>query len=93
MLLLSNTPHEMAQSPDMIDFFLSVADKAVCFAGRRGDAVESGNPCFRFDQPQIDAPPESGRRVFDEMTVLHGIVTVVVLDGALSVPDESTLVT
>ena len=41
MLLLRNTPHEMAKSPEMIDFFLRVADKAVCFAGKRGDAAEA----------------------------------------------------
>ncbi len=41
MLLLSNTPHEMAESPEMVDFFLRVASNAVCFAGIRGDAVEA----------------------------------------------------
>ena len=41
MLLLRNTPHEMAHSPQMIDFFLRVAGNAVCLAGKRGDAVEA----------------------------------------------------
>ena len=27
MLLLRNTPHEMARSPEMVDFFLRVAGK------------------------------------------------------------------
>jgi len=41
MLLLSNTPHEMAQSPEMIHSFMRVAGNAVCFEGKRGDAVEA----------------------------------------------------
>ncbi len=41
MLLLRNTPHEMAKSPEMIDFFLRVADKALCFEGTRGEAAEA----------------------------------------------------
>jgi hypothetical protein len=46
MLLLRNTPHEMAKSPEMIDFFVRVADKAVCFAGKRGDAAEAATHIF-----------------------------------------------
>ena len=41
MLLLRNTPHEMAKSPEMVDFFLCVADKALCFEGTRGEAAEA----------------------------------------------------
>ena len=41
MLLLRNTPHEMAQSPEMIDFFVRAVANAVCFEGRRGDAVDA----------------------------------------------------
>jgi hypothetical protein len=41
MLLLCNTPHEMAQSHKMVDLFLRVASNAVCYAGKRGDAVEA----------------------------------------------------
>jgi hypothetical protein len=41
MLLLRNTPHEMAQSPKMIDFFALAAANAVCLEGRRGDAVDA----------------------------------------------------
>jgi len=41
MLLLRNTPHEMAQSPEMIDFFLRVAASAACCEGTRGDAAEA----------------------------------------------------
>jgi hypothetical protein len=43
MLLLRNTPHEMAKSPEMIEFFLRVARNAVCYAGRRCDAVEAAS--------------------------------------------------
>lgn len=43
MLLLRNTPHEMSQSPEMIDFFLRSAADAVCFAGERGDAVDAAD--------------------------------------------------
>ncbi len=48
MLLLRNTPHEMGKSPKMIDFFLRVADKAVCFAGKRGDAAEAATDVFEL---------------------------------------------
>jgi hypothetical protein len=41
MLLLRNTPHEMGKSPEMIDFFLRVAGKALCFKGKRGEADEA----------------------------------------------------
>ena len=41
MLLLRNTPHEMAKAPEMVDFFLRVADKALCFEGKRGEAAEA----------------------------------------------------
>lgn len=41
MLLLRNTPHEMAQSPEMVDYFLRMARNAVCYEGQRGDAVEA----------------------------------------------------
>ena len=41
MLLLRNTPHEMAKSPEMVDFFLRVAEKALCFEGERGEAADA----------------------------------------------------
>jgi hypothetical protein len=41
MLLLRNTPHEMTQSGEMVDFFLRVAANAVCYAGQRGDVAEA----------------------------------------------------
>jgi hypothetical protein len=41
MLLLQNTPHEMAKSPEMIDFFLRVAEKARSFQGVRGEATDA----------------------------------------------------
>jgi hypothetical protein len=43
MLLLRNTPHEMAQSPGMVDFFFRVAGSADCCEGTRGDAVEAAS--------------------------------------------------
>ena len=46
MILLRNTPHEMTQSPEMIDFFVRVAANAVCFQGKRGDAVEAASRVF-----------------------------------------------
>jgi len=39
MLLLRNTPHALAQTPDLVDQFLRVAANAVCYEGTRGDAV------------------------------------------------------
>jgi hypothetical protein len=41
MLLLRNTPHEMAESPEMIDFFSRVAANAVCYSGNRCDVAEA----------------------------------------------------
>lgn len=41
MLLLRNTPHEMAQSPEMVDFFFRVVAEAACYEGSRGDAADA----------------------------------------------------
>jgi hypothetical protein len=41
MLLLRNTPHELGQSPEMIDLFTRCAAGAKCFAGSRGDVVDA----------------------------------------------------
>jgi hypothetical protein len=41
MLLLRNTPHEMGQSPELIDLFTRCAAGAKCFAGSRGDVVDA----------------------------------------------------
>lgn len=41
MLLLRNTPHEMAQSPELVDFFLRVSANATCYQGTRGSAEEA----------------------------------------------------
>lgn len=46
MLLLRNTPHEMAQSPEMVDFFLRVAADAVCYAGQRCEVAEAATRVF-----------------------------------------------
>ena len=41
MLLLQNTPHEMSESPEMVEFFMRLVADADCYAGTRGDAVEA----------------------------------------------------
>lgn len=41
MFLLRNTPHEMEQSPEMIELFTRCAGGAKCYAGTRGDVVEA----------------------------------------------------
>lgn len=41
MHLLRNTPHEMEQSPEMINFFLRLAANARCYSGTRGDVAEA----------------------------------------------------
>ena len=46
MLLLRNTPHEMAESPGMVDFFLRVAANAACYAGQRCDVAEASTRVF-----------------------------------------------
>ena len=46
MLLLRNTPHEMAQTPDMVDFFVRIAANAVCYAGQRCDVAEAATRIF-----------------------------------------------
>lgn len=40
-LLLRNTPHEMEQSPQMLDIFIRAVSGASCFSGKRGDAAEA----------------------------------------------------
>ncbi len=41
LLLLRNTPHEMAQSPKIVDCFQKVAADASCFEGSRGDVADA----------------------------------------------------
>jgi len=41
ILLLSNTPHEMEQSPEMISDLSRIAADAACYSGTRGDSIES----------------------------------------------------
>jgi len=43
MILLRNTPHAMAESPEMVDFFLKAVSAAKCFTGYRGDAVQGAD--------------------------------------------------
>jgi hypothetical protein len=41
ILLLSNTPHEMEQSPEMISHFSCMSADAACYSGTRGDFTEA----------------------------------------------------
>lgn len=41
MLLLQNTPHEMATAPDLLERFVRLASGAECYAGQRGDVAEA----------------------------------------------------
>lgn len=43
MHLLRNTPHELVQSPEMVEFFFRVAENAQCFAGTRCDVVAAAS--------------------------------------------------
>jgi len=52
MILLRNTPHPMADSPAMVDFFLKAVSAAKCFAGYRGDAVQGADQILHL----ISAP-------------------------------------
>jgi hypothetical protein len=36
----------MAQSPEMVDFFLRVAANAICYAGKRCDVAEAATRVF-----------------------------------------------
>ena len=48
MLLLRNTPHEMAQVPEIIDVFRRLAGNAVSYEGTRGDAAEAADRILDF---------------------------------------------
>lgn len=43
MLLLSNTPHEMGQSPEIIDSFTRAVAAAECYVGTRGEVAEAAD--------------------------------------------------
>lgn len=48
MLLLSNTPHEMSEHPEMVDSFLRIAETADCYQGTRGDVVDAASQIFEL---------------------------------------------
>lgn len=48
MILLRNTPHEMANSPALVDFFLRTAANAVCYTGRRCDVAEAATHVLKL---------------------------------------------
>ena len=43
MALLRNTPHTLADSPQIVTWFQKAVASASCFAGRRGDAAEAAS--------------------------------------------------
>ena len=47
-LLLRNTPHEMAESPQLFDFFLQAVSNVTCFSGRRGDAAQAAEKILQL---------------------------------------------
>ena len=46
MLLLRNTPHEMGQSPEMLELFTRAVTDAICYSGTRGDVVQAAHQIF-----------------------------------------------
>jgi hypothetical protein len=48
MLLLRNTPHVLAETPEMIEAFRSAAAGARCCQGSRGDAAEAAGEILRL---------------------------------------------
>jgi hypothetical protein len=46
LLLLRNTPHEMSQSPEMIEYFQRSAANAECYVGIRGEAAGAADRIF-----------------------------------------------
>ena len=52
MLLLRNTPHEMTQSPQMVDFFRSVVSEAACYQGTRGEVAEAAGHILNMTCPK-----------------------------------------
>lgn len=43
VLLLSNTPHEMGQAPEIVDLFTRSVASAECYAGTRGEVGEAAD--------------------------------------------------
>jgi hypothetical protein len=48
MLMLRNTPHEMAETPEIVDAFVRVARSTVSYEGTRGDAAEAAEHILNF---------------------------------------------
>jgi hypothetical protein len=61
MLLLRNTPHEMSQSPGLVDCFVRAAANAICYQGSRGDAKSAAAHILDLVQ-QREAPSRIERR-------------------------------
>jgi hypothetical protein len=43
MTLLKNTPHQMSEAPEMVDFFVRAVSGARCYKGYRGDAGQAAD--------------------------------------------------
>lgn len=52
LTLLRNTPHVLADSPGMVEVFRHAVSEAVCYAGRRSEAVHAVDEILRL----IDGP-------------------------------------
>jgi hypothetical protein len=48
MLMLRNTPHPLAESPEMIEGFLHAVSSAKCFAGSRGEVVQGADQILQL---------------------------------------------
>jgi hypothetical protein len=48
MLLLSNTPHTMEQSPHLLEICLRAVGEAKCFSGKRGDAAQAAEEILQL---------------------------------------------
>ena len=55
-LLLRNTPHEMAQAPQLLDMFIRAVSGANCFSGKRGDAAGAAERILQL----VAASPSRG---------------------------------
>jgi hypothetical protein len=48
LILLENTPHELAESPAMTVSFLQAVAKARCYSGHRGDVIPAANQILKL---------------------------------------------
>jgi len=48
MILLRNTPHPLAESPEMVNSFVHAVSRARCFVGSRGDAAQDADQILQL---------------------------------------------